>query len=486
VVNRVGERLRLDALLVGKAVALSRSSPSFVRPGGAPSIPLTDPFLSNEPLVFAPGPEGSIWLDTGAGNRVAIEGAPLQGIQKFGPEELAMGVTLELAGRVVLLLHTVPSSMGDTSDSLGMVGGGLQHVRDHIEHVADQRMPVLIRGERSTGKELVAHAIHQRSRRRDQRFITVSLGAIPKELAAAELFGAQKGAFSGATQREGFFRAAQGGTLVLDQVDEAPPEVQVMLLRVLETGEFYPVGGSTPISTDVRLIVTTDANLEELVRQGRFKAPLLHRLAGYEIHVPPLRERREDIGPLFFHFARQELESIGEAHRLETQDPMAEPWLPAELAALLVRYSWPGNVRELRNLTRQLIIRNRGRPSLRLDSRLGVEVSTPAPVPPTEDAKVVPRRRLSEITEGELREALRACTWDLKATAERLGIVPRSAIYDLIQKHPNIRTAGDLGVEEIIQCFHECRGDLDAMVRRLEVSKRALRRRINELGLAKE
>src|SRR4029079_7925105 len=132
--------------------------------------------------------------------------------------------------------------------------------------------------------------------------------------------------------REGFFRAAQGGTLFLDEVGEAPPEVQVMLLRGLETGELYPVGGPTPIKTYVRLIAATDANLEDHIRDGRFKAPLLHRLAGYEVRLPPLRERREDIGLLFFPFAHEELSAIGEAHRLAPEDPYAKPWLPAPLA----------------------------------------------------------------------------------------------------------------------------------------------------------
>ena len=199
-----------------------------------------------------------------------------------------------------------------------MVGesAALRQVRAHVERIADLPVPVLVRGETGTGKELVARAVHLRSPRRDGPFVSVNLGAIPRDLAAAELFGAVRGAYTGAAQdRPGFFRAARGGTLFLDEVGEAPPEVQAMLLRVLESGEMYPVGGQAPVATDVRLIAATDADLEERIRDGRFKAPLLHRLAGYEIRLPPLRERREDIGPLFVHFAREELERIGEAGR---------------------------------------------------------------------------------------------------------------------------------------------------------------------------
>jgi two-component system nitrogen regulation response regulator GlnG len=407
-------------------------------------------------------------------------------------------VPLELAERVVVLLHQASSAPESSPGDLGMVGQGegVRRVREAVSRVADLDVPVLIRGETGSGKELVARAIHQHSKRRNAPFISVNLGALSKELVSAELFGARKGAYTGATgDREGFFRAAHGGTLFLDEVGEAPPEVQVALLRVLETGEVFPVGGSAPVRVDVRLITATDANLEERIRQGHFKAPLLHRLAGFEIQVPPLRERREDIGTLFMYFARQELETTGEAQRLTSSDPRAEPWLPAPLAVRLVRYAWPGNIRQLRNVARQLVIGSRGLTHLRVDARLeqeldsaaapvpGQSVSTPAAAeePDSADEKAA-RRKPSDVGEQELLEALRASSWDLKAAADRLGI-PRSSVYVLIDKSSLIRTARDLSPEEITRCFQECQGDLDAMVRRLEVSKRALQRRVRELGL---
>jgi two-component system, NtrC family, nitrogen regulation response regulator GlnG len=347
--------------------------------------------------------------------------------------------------------------------------------------VTDLNVPVLIRGETGSGKELIAQAIHRCSPRRQQAFVSVNLGAIPKELAAAELFGARKGAFTGSVRdQKGFFLAADGGTLFLDEVGEAPPEVQVLLLRVLETGELYPVGAHAPVKVDVRLIAATDARLEEQIQQGRFKAPLLHRLAGYDIRVPPLRERREDIGLLFHHFARQELEALGEVHRLEPKDPYAEPWLPSGLASRLVRYGWPGNIRQLRNVTRQLVIGSRGQPQLRLDAQFEQELPDAAPTPPPPPE--VKRRKPSDISKAELLAALRESDWDLKPAADRLGI-PRPSIYDLIERHPNIRTVGKLSAEEITRCHEECQGDVDAMARRLEVSKKALLRRVKELGL---
>jgi len=496
VIQRVGERLLLGELLAGGEVALSRNGPVFVRPDGAPSTSLGDRGLSRtKPIVFTAGPEGRVRLRVDEGGTRVVAGEPVLGTREFGPEALAMGVPLELADRVVLLLHMTEPETGALQDSLGMVGqgAGTRRVRGHIEQVADLQVPVLIRGETGTGKELVAQAIHARSKRRDARFVSVNLGAIPKDLAAAELFGSQKGAFSGAIRdRDGFFRAAQGGTLFLDEVGEAPPEVQVLLLRVLEMGELFPVGGHMPIKTNVRLVSATDANLEEQIREGRFKAPLLHRLAGYDIRLPPLRARREDIGLLFFHFAREELEALGEGWRLNSQDSSAEPWLPAPLAARLVRYSWPGNIRELRNITRQMVIASRGQPCLRMDPQLERElgkVAAPAPVaghsvrvPQAAEPRAgVPRRKPSDVSEQELRDALRANSWDLKPAADQLGI-PRTSIYDRMA-HFGIPTAGDLSVEELTRCHQECKADLDAMVQRLEVSKQALRRRIRELGL---
>jgi two-component system nitrogen regulation response regulator GlnG len=521
--HRVGERLLLDAVAAGYEVSVARNAPDFMRPDAVMGLALADPFLSRKPVVFAPGRDGGVRLLPGDGSRVLLAGELVKEPWEFSPEELAVGVPLELAERVVLLLHWADPASRDAVDALGMVGTsvGLQHVRRHIEQVADLNVPVLVRGETGSGKELIAQAIHRCGARRDKVFVSVNLGAIPKELAAAELFGAVKGAFTGAVKdREGFFRAAHGGTLFLDEVGEAPPEVQVMLLRVLESGEMFPVGERTPVTVDVRLVAATDAHLEQQIQEGRFKAPLLHRLAGYEIRVPPLHERREDIGLLFHHFAREELEAIGEVWRLKPEDSSTEPWLPAPLASRLVRFGWPGNIRQLRNLTRQLIIGSRGQTRLRLDPRLDKELTaalmprpgrpapmsevkvvlgsksapvvdpTPAPpkakpepgAKPASDSKGPARRKASDVSEQELIAALRESAWDIKAAADRLGI-PRSSIYDLIDKNPHIRTAGDLSAEEISRCYKECGGNLDAMAQRLEVSKRALGRRINELGL---
>ncbi|MEZ4296916.1 MAG: sigma-54 dependent transcriptional regulator [Polyangiaceae bacterium] len=502
--RRAGERLLLHALATGRPVELSRNAPELVRPGSSLGAPLVDPFISRKPIRITAGPQGSIEIDPGEGTTVAVQGEPIRRAVRLSAEEIASGVAIELGARVTLCLHL--AVVGDPApDPLGMVGesSALDEVRRSIQHVVDLDVPVLIRGETGTGKELVARAIHERSPRKDGPFVAVNLGAIPRDLAAAELFGAQRGAYTGATrEREGFFRAADGGTLFLDEVGEASADVQVLLLRVLETGKLYPVGGSTPVAVDVRVLAATDSDLEARIQQGVFKAPLLHRLAGFDIRLAPLRERREDIGRLFHHFALAELSKLGEEHRLTPDDPYVEPWLPSPLASRLLRYAWPGNIRQLRNVTRQLVIGSRGKPCLQVDLPVVREIDQAleaprqpslsiARAPQAESAQAdshpmeatARRRKSTDLTEEELLTALRASGWDVKAAAARLGVA-RSSVYDLIDRCQSLRTAGDLSADEITACFRECDGDLDRMVQRLEVSRRALNRRVKELGLA--
>ncbi|MEZ4293486.1 MAG: sigma-54 dependent transcriptional regulator [Polyangiaceae bacterium] len=511
---RAGERLLLHPVANGGEVQISRVEPMLARPGPSHGRPLEDPYISRKPVLLRGGPGDSVTLLTSPeGTRVVCDRTPIEDSIEIPAEKLARGVPITLADRVVLLLHLVEPAATPTADSLGMVGEstGIRRVRTHIERVADLNVPVLIRGETGTGKELVAGAIHEKSTRRSGPFVAVNLAAVPKELAAAELFGSAKGGYTGARDREGYFQAARGGTLFLDELGEAPLDVQVMLLRVLETGEMYPVGASTPVPADVRLIAATDANLENQIREGRFKAPLLHRLSGYEIRIPPLRQRREDIGVLVYHFAKEELALIGESHRLVATEPHQEPWLPPALATRLATFDWPGNIRQLRNVVRRIVIGSRGQATTQLDPQLEAELSgfstspppahtasppvaapapvvaplpdaPPSPVPAPSPVPTGPRRKPSDVTEEELESALRACDWDIKAAADELG-VQRPSMYDLIQRSQKVRTASAVSVEEIERSFREHGGDLDQMVAALQVSKRALSRRLKEMGL---
>ena len=406
---------------------------------------------------------------------------------------------LLLGNRVGILLSRI-DPVGPRFPGFGLIGESapILRLRQEIQRVAGLSVPVLLRGETGTGKELVARALHDASPRRGRPYLAVNMAAVPATLAAAELFGAARGAYTGADRkRDGFFLKADGGTLFLDEVAETPPEVQALLLRALENREIQPVGGDEPRRVDVRLVAATDADLEGAVAAGRFRAPLLHRLAGYEIRIPPLRERRDDFGRLFLHFLRLELEELGEGHRLATS-PEDRSFIPAALMARLAVFDWPGNVRQLRNLVRQVVLagRDAGEPGMWLQAeRLFQEAgarktrpedsgSRPAAVPEgPEKGLRKAYRSPDDVTEEELLAALRANRWRLQRVAAELGI-SRGSLYDRIDRSQHIRKAVDLSREEIEACRAGCGGDLDAMVEALEVSKRGLQRRMSQLGLS--
>jgi two-component system, NtrC family, nitrogen regulation response regulator GlnG len=499
-VDRAGERAVLAELGAGRDAALSRYEPGFGQPGGLEHRPLADPFLSRTPLRLAPGEQpGAVLLDpAGARAPLSAGGHPVSAPVELSAAEVERGVVLELAGRVVLLLHNVTARTLPAVPAFGLVGEseGIVRVRQEIARVADLDVPVLLRGETGTGKELVAAAIHRVSPRRAGPWLSLNLGAVPATLAPSELFGVVQGAFTGAVKSQaGYFQRAHGGTLFLDEVAEAPGEVQVALLRVLETGEVNRLGSREPQRVDVRLIAATDADLEEAIRQGRFRAPLLHRLAGYEIVLPPLRERREDFGRLLVHFLRQELRATGEEWRL-ARDPKEPPWLPGSIVARLARLAWPGNVRELKNVARAIVIESRGAESVEVGpqlERLLREAARPAEgnggrqtpaegSPAARRAPAAAYRRPSEVSEEELFAALRANAWEIKATAAQLGIA-RPSLYLLIDRCAGIRRASDLGAEEILASLERCGGNLDAAVADLEVSRRGLEQRLRQLGL---
>jgi DNA-binding NtrC family response regulator len=494
-VRRTGERAILRPLLDGRTASLSRLEPEFESPESAVPRPLLDRHLSRSPLRLTRGAKGAIDLAIGeTRTRVVADGAPVTGSCSFSAPEIERGVILELANRVVLLLHTLPGAPPRPPEHFGMIGEseGIVRVRHDVRRVAGLDVPVLLRGETGTGKELVARAIHEASHRRDQPFLSLNMGAIPSSLATAELFGSAKGSFTGSVKDQlGYFQRAHGGTLFLDEIGEAPPEVQVMLLRVLETGEIQRIGGSGSQSVDVRLIAATDSDLEEAIERGRFRAPLLHRLAGYEIILPPLRERIDDFGRLFLHFLEEELRGVGEEHRLAAP-PDGPLWLPPSVLARLARHDWPGNVRQLRNAVRQIVIASRDEESAEIGpqiERLLRDAAPPGAPLPEELVPPPPPRRPpaeyrspAEIQEPELMAALRASRWEVKLAAERLGI-SRPSLYLLIDKFPSIRKAVDLTREEILDAREACGGKLDAMVDCLEVSKKGLQQRMTQLGI---
>ena len=234
-------------------------------------------------------------------------------------------------------------------ERFGIVGSsaGIQQVIDRAFMVARTDITVLIQGESGVGKELIAHAIHQLSPRKHKALVIVNCGAIPEGLIESELFGAERGAYTGAVERRtGYFEEADGGTIFLDEIGEMPASAQVRLLRVLESGEYSRVGSSTSRYADVRIVAATNKDLAREVELGRFREDLYYRLSTVIIRIPPLRERREDIIPLFETFA----------HRIAQKYNTPVRKLDDSARDLLVRYHWPGNVRELRNVAEQVIV----------------------------------------------------------------------------------------------------------------------------------
>ena len=482
--SRIGERAVLRPLLQGRAAAVSRKHMDFAQPGNLIGQPLRDPFLSRKPIFLKATDRGGIVLDPAENaTEVRVNDGVLGEPRIFSREALKKGVAIVLAQRLVLWLHLSNHETRSDADDLDLIGfsDAIIELRLEIKRVADLKTPVLLRGASGTGKELVAQAIH-RSGGPGRKMISVNMGSIPPSLAASELFGAAKGSYTGSERNQvGFFRSAHGGTLFLDEVGETPAEVQVLLLRTIETGEVIPLGSQNPIKLDVRLIAATDADLEKLMSEDSFRIPLFHRLSGYVIHLPPLTQRLEDLGRLFMHFARAEMAAVGEADRLVFCDSNADPWLPTSIVSRLLAFSWPGNVRQLRNIVRQLVIGSRGSPTLMLTG--GVKnVLDGGAISGQHPEKRGSARKSSLISEQELIFRLRANQWDIKATAEDLGIA-RGTLYALIEKTPGLRKAGDLEAEEIRACLKRHDGDYGAAAEDLMVSRHALKRRMYELEL---
>jgi len=277
------------------------------------------------------------------------------GAFEYLPKPFDVHEAVELVNRA-LASRTVPLEEAPAVEPsrVGIIGQApaMQEVFRAIGRLSRSNISVLITGESGTGKELVARALHQHSPRADKPFIALNMAAIPRELMEAELFGHEKGAFTGAqARRVGRFEQAEGGTLFLDEIGDMPAEAQTRLLRVLADGQFYRVGGVSTIRADVRIIAATHQDLERLVEEGRFREDLFHRLNVIRINIPPLRERREDIPLLMEYYLHQV------ARELETEPKEVQ----ADAMERLQQFAWPGNVRQLENLARWLTVMASGR-----------------------------------------------------------------------------------------------------------------------------
>ena len=361
----------------------------------------------------------------------------------------------ELTGIVRRALEsTVQARSSDAmpdEEALPLIGRSpaMQDVYRSLARLMNTDLTVLINGDSGTGKELAARALHDYGKRKNFPFIAINMAAIPRELIESELFGHEKGAFTGAANRvSGRFEQAEGGTLFLDEIGDMPTEAQTRLLRVLQDGEYTMVGGRQPVRANVRIVAATHRDLTQLIRQGLFREDLYYRLNVVPMRMPPLRERREDIPELTQHFLRQ---SVDEGLPWKTIDGLAIERMKA--------YSWPGNVRELENLVRRLA-------ALYSQDNIGVEVvEAELAGAPEERPSEQPSNSISEAVDRHLKDYF----------AQHGDSLPPAGLYERLLKE----------VERplISHCLGATRGNQLRAAELLGLNRNTLRKKIRELGI---
>ena len=342
-------------------------------------------------------------------------------LKPFEDQELELAIQNALGNPApAKTIARQPLALGEGGDLLS-TSRKMLRIKEIIGLVADTDVPVLISGESGVGKEVVARYIHARSNRRDELLLKINCAALPADLLESELFGHEKGAFTGAFRdKPGKFELAKGGTILLDEIAEMAPNLQAKLLHVLQDGEFTRLGGTSPLRTDVRILAATNKPLDAAVQSGEFRQDLFFRLNVIHIEIPPLRERLEDLPILARHFLEKHGDKYG-------QGPLQ---LPQEMMDELCRFSWPGNTRQLENVIKRfLILRD---PALAL-----ADLKQPAPVPNGHSPSVsVSLKELSAMavqqTEREIiLQTLEQTNWNRKEAARRLNVCYKSLLKKL-------------------------------------------------------
>jgi DNA-binding NtrC family response regulator len=353
-----------------------------------------------------------------------------------------------------------------TNDKLIGRSEAMNSVRALIKQVAHSDISVLITGESGVGKEVVAEAIHNLSRRAGRPLITVNCGAIPEGIFESEVFGHEKGSFTGADkQRKGYFELADGGTIFLDEIGEMPLNAQVKILRILETGEFMRVGGGVNINIDVRVVAATNRDLAGAVSRGEFRSDLYYRLKAVNIYIPPLSERKEDIPPLTEHFVAEFCK--------RNQIPL--PKITDSAMDILINHEWEGNVRELKNFIESLVTLERGRVFDKetvqrlLSPRMQMETQLPM--------------RMTRSPEQMERELIYRTLMDMRRELWEM----RSMMADYIRYNPRMEVQSisleELEQEQIRKALKEYHSNRRQVADALGLSERTLYRKLKKYGL---
>ncbi len=479
--SRIGHTAVLPRQADNNPWILGRCGPTFRSVDGQHLRPLEDLHLSRSALQFTVQGKHLTISRFEPSSRCRVGSSELYDSVELEWEALRVGVPILLSHSIVLLLRlgrggaSVDSGCGCEALLRGS-SNNMTGIRTQVARAGDSDLDVLIRGETGTGKELVATAIHNASRRAGAPLVSVNMAAIPRELAAAALFGSARGAFTGADRAvPGYFEQAQGGTLFLDEIGDTSKQVQPQLLRALQQREIQAVGGAIR-RVDVRVISATDAVLDG--ESCDFKAALRHRLGACEILLPPLREHPEDIGELLLYFLQRSAAVLGRTTLLphaHSTAPHIAAW--ALLFFSFLHYRWPGNVRELANFAQQLVMASENVPILN-DS---LRATLAATHNNTTVASVQLRPRIQDVSDAAFDEVMLANACEIQRVARQLG-VSRATVYRRIAESPNYRLASAVGHEELQRLLLEHAGDSVAVARQLRISTSSLRSHLRKLA----
>ena len=482
--SRIGEQF-VD-VCESAVIQLNRLSPLFGRPGGAAAA-IGQSGITREPLRLVRSAGNALQIIPSASPMVVeLNGEEIHGVRTLTADQLESGQILGLGRIILLCLHwmrCVPKN-NPVSGFLG-VGSAAIMARDQLLQAARTELPVLLLGETGTGKEIAARAIHALSARAARPLVTVNMAALNESLAAADLFGSVRGAYTGAqTARKGLFAEAEGATLFLDEIGNTPATIQPMLLRVLEGGDYRPVGAQQDQQSTARLIAATDQDLDS----DHFNQALLRRLESFVMHLPSLRERREDIGVLIAHMIDCHEQNAGMAGKL-----------PFLLLTQFACYDWPGNIRQLAHVVKRTMLALHADVTpffenfVRGPVQPGATLSRPDMLPGKADghgvapqgnagAAAALRKKPNEVSETEVLFAMEESNWYIQTAAQRLGI-SRPSMYKLLDAHSQIRRVEQIATSDIELALAQHGGDLDQCASTLKTPNEALRRYLRAQGL---